>query len=303
MNRITTTLVIAVMLAGPMLAVPGVSSAQVSVGISVRIGPPPLPVYPQPFCPGIGYIWTPGYWAYGPYGYFWVPGTWVLAPAVGFLWTPGYWGWREGFYRWHPGYWGRRVGFYGGINYGYGYAGVGYAGGYWRGRAFYYNRAVNNVNGTVIHDTYNRTVINNTLSRVSYNGGHGGINLRPTPGEMVMARKEHIPPTAAQLHQERLAGTRRTQWASVNHGRPGIAATVRPGRFNGRGVTRAIRPGSRYRPAAYKAHPNRAAFRHEYPRSGRHAWNAPYSRKRADYPHSRRRRQPGKGGGPPFWSA
>ena len=38
------------------------------------------------------------------------------------------------------------VGFYGGINYGFGYPGDGYYGGQWRGREFYYNRTVNNVN-------------------------------------------------------------------------------------------------------------------------------------------------------------
>ena len=57
------------------LTLPAQSRAQVSVGVSIRIGPPVLPVYEQPFCPGPGYIWTPGYWAYGPDGYFWVPGT------------------------------------------------------------------------------------------------------------------------------------------------------------------------------------------------------------------------------------
>ena len=71
-----------------MLAVPAVSVA--GVFISVGIAPPPLPVYSQPLCPGPGYIWTPGYWGYGPEGYFWVPGTWVVAPQVGVLWTPGY---------------------------------------------------------------------------------------------------------------------------------------------------------------------------------------------------------------------
>ena len=61
------------------------------VVISVRFGPPVLPVYAQPLCPGPGYIWTPGYWAWSPDddGYYWVPGTWVIAPEPGFLWTPG----------------------------------------------------------------------------------------------------------------------------------------------------------------------------------------------------------------------
>src|SRR2546427_6665232 len=43
-----------------LLAIPVQSRAQVSVGISVRIGPPVLPVYVQPICPGPGYIWVPG---------------------------------------------------------------------------------------------------------------------------------------------------------------------------------------------------------------------------------------------------
>src|SRR6202795_623030 len=134
-----------VLLALVMVFMPARSSAQISVGVAVHIGPPALPVYEQPICPGAGYLWTPGYWAYGDDGYYWVPGTWVMAPTVGFLWTPGYWGWGGGGYLWHAGYWGPHVGFYGGINYGFGYGGVGYQGGYWRNNQFCYHRAVNNV--------------------------------------------------------------------------------------------------------------------------------------------------------------
>ena len=63
------------------------------VRISVSFGPPALPIYEQPLCPGDGYIWTPGYWAWSDDDgdYYWVPGTWVLAPEIGFLWTPPYW--------------------------------------------------------------------------------------------------------------------------------------------------------------------------------------------------------------------
>jgi len=44
---------------------------------SVSFGPPALPVYEQPLCPGEGYIWTPGYWAWSDDegDYYWVPGT------------------------------------------------------------------------------------------------------------------------------------------------------------------------------------------------------------------------------------
>ena len=94
-------------------------AAHAQVFVSVRIGPPALPVYAQPICPGPGYIWTPGYWSWDDDdGYYWVPGTWVVAP-VGLYWTPGYWGWNDGFYVWHGGYWARP-------SYSRGYYGRGY---------------------------------------------------------------------------------------------------------------------------------------------------------------------------------
>src|SRR5580693_6644105 len=178
-----------------LLAVPASSFG--GVLISVGIAPPALPVYTQPLCPGPGFIWTPGYWAYGPDGYYWVPGIWVLAPQPGFLWTPGWWGWGGSAFIFHIGYWGPRVGFYGGINYGFGYFGNGYEGGRWDNGRFFYNRSVNNINVTNIHNVYNTTVINNTtVNRVSYNGGNGGITARPTPEQEAVEREQHIPPVA-----------------------------------------------------------------------------------------------------------
>ena len=50
-----------------------------------------------------------------------------------------------------------RVGFYGGVNYGFGYAGVGYQGGYWNNGAFFYNRSVNNV--TNVTNVYTKTIM------------------------------------------------------------------------------------------------------------------------------------------------
>jgi hypothetical protein len=47
-----------------LLAVSAASFAQIGIGISVGSAPPPLPVYEQTICPGDGYIWTPGYWAW-----------------------------------------------------------------------------------------------------------------------------------------------------------------------------------------------------------------------------------------------
>jgi hypothetical protein len=212
--------------------------------VSVAIAPPILPVYTQPVCPGIGYIWTPGYWAYGDEGYFWVPGTWVLAPSVGVLWTPGYWGWGGGAYLWHGGYWGPRVGFYGGVNYGFGYGGVGYQGGYWNNGAFYYNRSVNNVNVTRIQNTYEKTVVNNVqVNRVSYNGGTGGIAAQPTQEERLAESDRHVQATPRQLQHEQAASTNRAQLASVNHGQPQFGATQRPGAFTQSAAKTAGNPG------------------------------------------------------------
>jgi WXXGXW repeat (2 copies) len=209
------------------------ASSFAGVFVSVTIAPPVLPVYTQPPCPGDGYIWTPGYWAYGPEGYYWVPGTWVVPPTVGLLWTPGYWGWGEGVYVWHAGYWGPHIGFYGGVNYGFGYFGHGYEGGYWRDRHFYYNRTVNNVHITNVH-IYNKTVINNvTVNRVSYNGGHGGIEARATREQERAEREHHFEMTGRQRDHEHSAGRDRGFLASENHGRPAIAATSRPGEFHG----------------------------------------------------------------------
>ncbi len=222
------------------------SFSQIAVGISVRVGPPPLPVYAQPICPGPGYFWTPGYWGWSDDdGYYWVPGTWVVAP-VGMLWTPGYWGWGGGFYAWHPGYWGPHIGFYGGVNYGFGYSGVGFAGGEWRGREFYYNRYVTNVSVTNVPHVYNRTVVVNNTRNVSYNGGSGGIEARPTQQEMAAEHERHAAPLATQTQHERLASQNRQNFASENHGRPAIAATSRPGDFSSRSAVPARASGGEY---------------------------------------------------------
>ncbi len=225
------------LLAVGLLAIPVQSQAQVAVGISIRIGPPLLPVYVQPICPEPGYIWVPGYWAYGPDGYFWVPGTWVEPPEVGLLWTPGYWGWEDDAYLWHAGYWGPEVGFYGGINYGFGYTGVGFFGGYWRGDTYFYNRAVTNVNVIVVRNTYNTTLVNNTTTnRVGFNGGPGGTTARPTSQEMAAERQRHAGMTSEQTQHQQAASSNRALLASVNHGRPDVAASPRPGQFDAHGA-------------------------------------------------------------------
>jgi len=229
------------------LAMSAASFAQ--IGISINFAPPALPVYEQPPVPAEGYIWTPGYWAYGEDDYYWVPGTWVMAPQVGFLWTPGYWGWGNGGYAFNEGYWGPHVGFYGGINYGFGYTGEGYEGGRWDNGRFAYNRSVNNVNVTNIHNTYNTTVINNTtVNRVSYNGGSGGVSARPNPQQEAAAHEQHLAPVAVQTQHAQAARANPEQRASVNHGKPAIAATPKAGAFSDHAAVPAKEAGAPYSP-------------------------------------------------------
>jgi len=231
-----------------MLATSATSSAQFRVAIT--FGPPALPVYEQPVCPGEGYIWTPGYWYWDDddEDYYWVPGTWVLAPEVGFLWTPGWWGWGGEAFIWHEGFWGPEVGFYGGIVYGFGYFGEGYEGGRWENGRFFYNRSVNNVDVTIIHNVYNTTVVNRTETRVSYNGP-GGIDRRPTPREEAAVRNRHLPPAQVQTQHVQAARSNRELHASLNQGKPPVAATQKPADFKGHAVP-AKAAGAPYRPPA-----------------------------------------------------
>ena len=253
--------------AAVLLALPATSRAAVDVVISATIAPPPLPVYAQPIIPGPGYIWIPGYWAWGPAGYYWVPGTWSLPPTVGLLWTPGYWGWINGAYLWHAGYWGPHIGFYGGINYGFGYIGTGYFGGFWDHDHFHYNRAVNNFGSVHITNVYNQTVVNNVnithnnVTRTSFNGGTGGINAQPNANELRAAGERHVGPTNLQAQHEQRAAGNHANLASANHGRPSIAATPRPAAFTSPGVVHAHnnnpQPGNH--PAqSHQPHPQQA---------------------------------------------
>ena len=229
------SLIPALALAAALPVLPTVSHAGIAVGVSITVAPPILPVYVQPPLPAPGYMWTPGYWAWGDDGYYWVPGTWVMPPQPGVLWTPGYWGWDGGVYLWHGGYWGPHIGFYGGVNYGFGYGGVGFVGGYWHGGSFFYNHACANFGGVHVTNVYNHTVINN-YNHVSFNGGHGGLSARPTGRELAAEHDHHFEATGSQREHQNSAAGNREMRASFNHGSPAVAATSRAGQFSGHGV-------------------------------------------------------------------
>lgn len=257
--------------------------AQVAVGVSVDFAPPDLPVYEQPVCPGDDYIWVPGYWDWDGDDYFWVPGTWVVAPEPGLFWTPGYWAWGGSGFLFTAGYWGPVVGFYGGINYGFGYFGHGYEGGRWERGHFFYNREVNNVNVTIVHNTYNTTIVNRSVTRVSYNGGSGGINVRATREEEAAARGRRMGRIEAQDRQVQQARQDHQLRSAENHGRPPVAATQKPGEFHSNRVVAAREGGAVHggpgrgnnrpenRPEANRGRPNPAIHPRDLPPNERPA--------------------------------
>ncbi len=218
------------MVVAPLTLAPTQASAQ--IGLNITIAPPALPVYEPPPLPGPGYIFTPGYWNYGEAGYYFVPGVWVQPPRVGLLWTPGYWGYTGGVYAFNAGYWGPHVGFYGGINYGFGYGGIGFGGGEWRGGGFFYNTAAFGGGGRFfggVHNTYvNNTVINNiNISHTSFNGP-GGVSARASAQEAAFQREQHVAPTAEQSRHTQLAAANPGQRFSANHGTPAVAGWAIP---------------------------------------------------------------------------
>jgi hypothetical protein len=252
--------------------------AQIAIGVSVSIAPPPLPYYEQPVIPAEGYIWAPGYWAWDPTvdDYYWVPGTWVEPPQPELLWTPGYWGWADGQYAFFPGYWGREVGFYGGIDYGYGYTGDGYFGGRWDHGVFFYNRSVNNIENARITNIYNQTVVvNRTVNNVSFNGGNGGVTARPTPQQEAFAKERHVEATPMQRQQVEAASKNRALFSKQNHGEPTVAATSRAGVFEGAGVSRGSRNPVAARTTEPEARPGEPPKANEPPKAGEPRANEP----------------------------
>jgi hypothetical protein len=147
---------------------------------------------------------------------------------------------------------------------------------------------VNNVNITNIHNVYNTTVINNTtVNRVSYNGGNGGINRRPTPQEEAVAHERHIPPVAVQTQHVQAARAKPELRASTNHGTPPVAATPKPGALNDRAVVPAKQAGAPYNPPA-----NRAAVQPTVNTPAAHPEN---NAARADRPTPNNQPEPNRG--------
>ena len=170
---------------------------------------------------------------------------------------------QDGFYVWNDGYWGPEVGFYGGVNYGFGYTGVGYQGGYWHGGAFFYNRAVANFGSVNIVNVYSTPVRVHERSQVSFNGGQGGLRARPSVEERMRHEANGTSPPTAHADAARAAGARHAELhARQNGGRPQILTTAARRRL--------CPPGSWCRGCII----TRGRSRIQWRRSGRsgHAW-------------------------------
>ena len=94
------------------------------------------------------------------------------------------------------------------------------------------------MNTTIVHNTYNETVINNTtvVNRVSYNGGPAGVHAVATAQESVALHRAARPPTSVQTQHVQAASQNHALLASVNRGHPAVAATPHAGNFSGPGV-------------------------------------------------------------------
>ena len=103
------------------------------------------------------------------------------------------------------------------------------------------------VNTTIIHNTYNTKVTNVTETHVSYNGGTGGIEARPTPQQESYAKQHHVGPVASQAQHVQEARKNPQLRASANQGKPPIAATVKPADFK-TGAVSSKQAGGAYKP-------------------------------------------------------
>jgi len=96
------------------------------------------------------------------------------------------------------------AGYFGKSSYGFGYFGHGFEGGYWDHDRYFYNRSVTRITNVNVVNVYNRTVINNynDANRVSFNGGRGGVQVRPSPQELAYTREQHTAALPAQRQNE-----------------------------------------------------------------------------------------------------
>ena len=199
------------------------ASAVVAIGVSINVAPPELPVYEQPPIPGPGYLWTPGYWAWGDEWLLLGAGHLGRAAAAGLSLDAGLLGLGRRRLLWHAGYWGPHVGFYGGVNYGFGYGGHGY-----RGRLLARRRrstttaASTIIPGTCTSPTSTTNRDRRHGNRVSFNGGNGGVRPRRRRRHSWRQSTSIISrPCGASCTRSSWRARNRQLHATINHGASG----------------------------------------------------------------------------------
>jgi len=85
------------------------ATAQLHIGVGIRIGPPPAPkeevVVTRP--PHRGWVWIPGNyeWRSRHHKYVWVKGHWIKPPRAHAVWIPGRWEQRNNEWVYFEGRW------------------------------------------------------------------------------------------------------------------------------------------------------------------------------------------------------
>jgi hypothetical protein len=70
---------VAVAVPAPVVVAAPVVAAAPPVIVALPVAPPPVVVAVPP-CPGVDYVWAPGYWACRPGGRVWIAGAWCHRP-------------------------------------------------------------------------------------------------------------------------------------------------------------------------------------------------------------------------------
>ena len=109
-----------------------------------------------------------------------------------------------------------------------------------------------------ITNVYNKTVVVNNVTNVSYNGGTRGTTTQPTPQQIAAANEHHVAATAAQTQNVQAAAKDPALSLNHNQGHPTVAATTHAAQFGGAGVI-AAHPGKPVAAIAPQGHTIKAA--------------------------------------------
>jgi hypothetical protein len=75
-------------------------------GMYVRSAPPPPRYYgPMGRAPGVGFVWTDGYWDWRGNNWYWTDGRWMRPPHRRSVWVAPEWRHDGRGYRLRRGYW------------------------------------------------------------------------------------------------------------------------------------------------------------------------------------------------------